>query len=315
MSGRHARAGAFSRASPDGAGDPMRGWGVRVGRFVRGSYAPLPSAVFALLWAYGGTGLFAAVDPAGSRWRPGGGTAVAAVTLLVDLLLMRALDDIRDLDYDRRFHPGRPLASGAVRVRDLAVLYGAGAVVLVVLNSAWPWRAAVLLVQLGYAAAAVGVHRRWGRPPADRLFAGLLVSLPAPVLLHLYLYAGYLDSAGHGPDGYGFAAIAVAVAAAGHVELAGKLTRVPRAGERTYVTTLGVTGTLALALAVAVLSAGLLAAFAEPGWRTLAAVAPLAVPALAAWDFARGRARWPRLATAAYPPLTFAGCLALGLAR
>ncbi|MEU5995677.1 hypothetical protein ABZ806_42445 [Spirillospora sp. NPDC047418] len=293
----------------------MRGWAVRTGRFVLGSHPPAPSAVFAVLWACGVTGLFAAVDPSGSGWRPGGGTAVAAATLLVDLLLMRALDDVRDLDYDRRFHPGRPLASGAVGVPDLAALYGAGAVVLIALNAAWPWRAGILLVQLGYAAVAVWVYRRWGRPSGDRLFTGLLVSLPAPVLLHLYLYAGYLDSAGHGPDAYGLVAIAVAVTAAGHAELAGKLTRAPRAGERTYVTALGVTGTLALALASAALSAGLLAAFARPGWWTLAAVAPLAVPAAAARDFARGRARWPRPATAAYPLLAFACCAALGLAR
>lgn len=315
MSGGQTRGAASSRVGPDGAGDAMRGWSVRVGRFVLGSYAPLPSAVFAVLWAYGITGLFAAVDPSGSGWRPGAGTAVAAVTLFIDLLLMRALDDVRDLDYDRRFHPRRPLASGAVRVRDLVVLYGAGAVVLMALNAAWPWRAAVLLVQLGYAAAAVWAHQRWGRPPGDRLFTSLLVSLPAPVLLHVYLYAGHLHSAGHGPDAYGLVAMTVAVLAAGHAEPAGKLTRAPRAGERTYVTTLGVTGTLALALAVAALSAALLAAFARPGWWTLAAVAPLAVPAVAAWDFARGRTRWPRSATAAYPLLFFACCAALGLAR
>ena len=96
----------------------MRGWTVRAGRFVLGSYPPVPSAVLAVLWAYGVTGLF----------------------------------------------------------------------------------------------------------------TGLLVSLPAPVLLHLYLYAGYLDAAGHGPDAYGLAAIAVAVPAAGHAELAGKLTRRRRRG-------------------------------------------------------------------------------------
>ncbi|NKZ09192.1 hypothetical protein [Actinomadura latina] len=268
--------------------------------------------MFASLWAYGVTGLFAAVDPSGSGWRPGGGTAVAAGTLFVDLLLMRALDDIRDLDYDRRFNPGRPLASGAVRVRDLAVLYGAGAVVILAMNAAWPWRAGVLLVQLGYAAAAIGVHRRWGRPSADRLFAGLLVSLPAPVLLHLYLYAGYLDSAGHGPDRYGLVAVIVAVLAAGHAEPAGKITRAPRAGERTYVTVLGLTGTLALALTAPALSAVLLAAFARPAWW---AAVPLAVPLLAAWRFARGLPRWPRPATAAYLLLAFASWLALGLAR
>ncbi|MER7547546.1 hypothetical protein ABTW95_31505 [Spirillospora sp. NPDC127506] len=309
---------SVGRTSGTSAGDVrggLREWAARIGRFVRGSHPPLPSAVFAAAWAYGVTGLFAAVDPAGSGWRPGGGTAVAAATLFLDLLLMRALDDIRDLDYDRRFNPGRPLASGAVHVRDLAVLYGAGAAAIAALNAPWPWRAGILLVQLLYAAAAVGVHRRWGRPPADRLFTGLLVSLPAPVLLHLYLYAGYLDACGHGPDGYGLAAVAVAVSAAGHVELAGKITRAPRPGERTYVTTLGLAGTAAAALAVPVLSAGLLAVFAPPGRWAAAAFAPLAVPALAAWSFARGLPRWPRPAAAAYPLAAYASWLVLGLAR
>ncbi|MGP4024936.1 hypothetical protein [Actinomadura sp. 3N407] len=298
----------------------MRGRVVRLGLFVRGSYPPLPSLLLAVLWAYGVTGLFAALDPGSSGWRPGAGTAVAAVTLFVDLLLMRALDDIRDVEYDRRFNPGRPLAAGAVRPGDLAVLYGAGVLVLGLLNAAWPWRAGVLLAQLAYAAGAIAVHRRWRRPSADNLFASLLVSLPAPVLLHLYLYAGYLDAAGRHADASGAVAVAIAVLAAGHPELAGKITRAPRAGERTYVTTLGVTGTAVLALAVPVLSAGLLMAWsrAPAGW-TLIALLPPAVPAAAAWRFRRGHGerdrRWPRTAPALYLLLTFASYIVLGLAR
>lgn len=298
----------------------MRGRVVRLGVFVRGSYPPLPSLLFAALWAYGVTGLFAALDPGASRWRPGAGTAVAAVTLFVDLLLMRALDDIRDLEYDRRFHPGRPLAAGAVRAGDLAVLYGAGALALGLLNAAWPWRAGILLAQLAYAAGAIGAHRRWRRPPADDLFASLLVSLPAPVLLHLYLYAGYLDASGRGADASGAVAVAVVVLAAGHPELAGKITWAPRAGERTYTAALGVTGASALALAVPVLSAALLMAWsrAPAGW-TLIALAPLAAPAAAAWRFRRGHGgrdrRWPRTEPVLYLLLSFASYLVLGLAR
>ncbi|MEO3823799.1 hypothetical protein [Actinomadura sp. B10D3] len=294
----------------------MTGRGGRIVRFVRGSHPPVPSLAVAVLLACGVGGLFAAVDPDAPGRRPGTGTAVAAVSLFVDLLLMRALDDIRDLDYDRRFHPGRPLAAGAVRAGDLAVLYGAGVVVLGLLNAAWPWRAGILLVQLGYAAGAIGVHLRWRRPSADKLFTSLLVSLPVPVLLHLYLYAGYLDEAGHGADRYGLVAVAVVVLAAGHPELAGKITRAPRPGERTYVTTLGVEGTVALALAVPVLSVCLLAAFsrAPDGW-TLLAVLPLIVPALAVWRFRRGRTRWPPAAPPLYLLLTFAAYLAIGWAR
>lgn len=288
----------------------------RIGRFVQGSHPPVPSMTVAVLWACGVSGLFAAVDPDVPEWRPGAGTAVAAVTLFVSLLLLRALDDIRDLDYDRRFHPERPLAAGVVRAGDLAVLYGVGVVALGLLNAAWPWRAGILLVQLAYAAGALLVYRRWRRPSADKLFTSLLVSLPAPVLLHLYLYAGYLDEAGHRADRYGLVAVAVVVLAAGHPELAGKITRTPEAGERTYVTTFGLPMTVALALAVPVLAVCLLAGFSQApdGW-TFVAVLPLVIPALAAWSIWRGRLRWPRAAPPTYLLLTFASHLALGLTR
>lgn len=69
----------------------MSEWASRVGRFAWGSHPPLASGVVAVFWACGVTGLFAALDSSGAGWRPGGGTAVAAVTVFVDLLLMRAL--------------------------------------------------------------------------------------------------------------------------------------------------------------------------------------------------------------------------------
>lgn len=104
--------------------------------------------------------------------------------------------------------------------------------------------------------------------------------------------------------------------AAGHAELAGKLTRAPRPGERTYTATLGVTGTAALAIAAAALSAGLLIVWsrAPAGW-ALVPLIPLVPPAIAAWTLSRGRARRPPAATALYLPLCFASYIVLGLAR
>ena len=55
----------------------------RLGQYVSASYPPMLSAMFALCCAYGASGVFGTVDPHPGTWRPGPGTAVAAVTLIV----------------------------------------------------------------------------------------------------------------------------------------------------------------------------------------------------------------------------------------
>ncbi|SNS51974.1 hypothetical protein [Actinoplanes regularis] len=288
----------------------------RWARFIAGSYPVLPSVLFAVAWAYGVTGLFAAVDPRAPHWTPGPGTAVAAATLAVDLLLMRALDDIRDLEYDRRFNPGRPLAAGAVRVRDLLVLYAAGTAGLLLLNAADPVAMTVLAVQLGYGALVLTLHHRAGWPSGDKLLLGLLVSFPAQLFLHVYLYAGYLHATWLGPHPSAAVAIGVVVLAGVHLELARKITRAPRPGERTYVSVFGLTATMAVALTAPVLSAALLLAWAGPPGRIVlpAVVVPLVLPMFAAWRFNRTESsRWPAAEPALYLLLTFAGYFLLGL--
>lgn len=287
----------------------------RITRFVRGSYPPVPSVLFAVAWAYGVTGLFAAVDPRVSAWRPDTGTAIAALTLVLDLLLMRALDDLRDLDYDRRFNPDRPLASGAVRPRDLVLLYLLGTVVLVALNLGSASRVAILLTQLGYVALIIAVDQRWRWPSGDNLLANLLISLPAPVLLHVYLYAGYLHTTRLTPDWHGIVAIAIVVLASGHLELAKKITRSPRPGERTYVEVFGLSGTTAIALGAPAIAVLILVVQARTslGW-TLTAVVPLALPALVGWRFWRTKLpRWPPNTAALYLLVTFVAYFAIGL--
>ncbi len=296
----------------------------RWARFVAGSYPPLPSALFAVAWAYGVTGLFAVVDPRAAHWRPDAGTAVAALTLVVDLLLMRALDDIRDLDYDRRLNPDRPLASGAVRIRDLFTLYAVGSAGLLILNAGTPAALAILAAQLGYAVLVLTVYRQLRWPSGDNLVLSLLVSFPAQLLLHLYLYAGYLHTTKLVPDRSGLIAIVVVVFASVHLELAKKITRAPRPGERTYVDVFGLAGTTTIALTAPMVSTALLLVgligvgligTARSSWVwALLAVIPLVLPVLAGWRFWTTTApRWSAGSPALYLLLTFAGYFALGL--
>jgi len=266
----------------------------RFRRYLRGSYPPVRSALFAACWAVGVTGLFAVVDPHRGTWRPDAGTALGALTIALDMLLMRIVDDIRDLPYDRVHNPRRPLAAGVVSSSELMRWYALIAVLLLVLNAGRGAAALVLALQLGYALLLLAADRwlRW--PDPSRLVLTLVLSSPVQLLLHLYLYLNYVRSAGHPFDGSFWLALVIVAVVTLHLELAKKITRAPAPGERSYVTTFGVAGTVGAAMVSAFAAAGLLLLAARPAtaW-TLLPVAPLALPAVAWWRFRRpATVRW-----------------------
>ncbi|MEV6974014.1 hypothetical protein [Kitasatospora sp. NPDC093806] len=292
----------------------------RLGAFVRGSY-PLPlSPVFAAAWATGATGLFAAADPRVQHWRPGWGTLVAVLTVVVDLLLLRIADDLRDLPYDRRHHPTRPLASGAVTPRDLTVLATVGALAVLALNAGDRPAQLLLAAQLAYTAALVGSELGLGWPRGDAVVTGVLLSSPVQVLLNLYLYARFLADTGLSPDRHALAVLAAVTLAATHHELARKLVRAPGPHERSYVRVFGLSATTAATCGFAVANGAVALAALSPweggarawGW---SALLPLLLVAAAGRTFVRTAApRWPAYATVGYLPAVFLCYLLIGVA-
>lgn len=294
------------------AGD-LVGMITRLTRFVAGSYPPVALAD-AVAWTFGETALFAALDPRVTHWLPSGSsTTIAAVTLAIDMLMMRALDDIRDLDYDKRWNPRRPLASGAVRIRDLLIMCGIGGLALVALNTGDTPAQIILIIQFGYVAAAMAADHRWHWPPGYNLLASLAVSFPAPLLLQIYLYARYLGTSHLSPDRTGALAILIVSLMRLHAEFARKIVRQPAADERTYVHNFGFAGTITAALTVAVLSVALLLRLA-PQPEALLGLLPLwwvFQPALRLRH--TGSRRWSRSAPVLFVFAAFGVYLVLGL--
>jgi hypothetical protein len=249
-------------------------------------------------------------------WIPGVGAAVTTATIFVDLLLLRALDDLRDLPYDRAHSPRRPLPSGRVRTTDLWTLIGAGVPILV-LGNAWRGTAgAILVLQLGYALGLVAANLWLRRPATENTLVQLAVNAPIQLLLSGYVYAAGLADRGAAVTGGGIAAVGAVALVLGYLEFARKTTRYPKATERTYVHQLGVGGTVAVAGTAAVLSAvcALVALRPLGAWGWLA-LAPLAIPAGAGYRFWRRRLpRWPVPATLGFVLSSFAVFLALGWA-
>jgi hypothetical protein len=282
---------------------------------VDGSYPLRVYLPLAVAWTVGASAATALTDGRITGWAPDPGVLASVATMAVVLLAMRALDDLRDLDYDREHNPGRPLAAGAVAVGDLTVLIVACTATALLLN-AWRWPVLCVLAALfGYAFLVLFADRRFGWPSGDAMLVGLVVNVPVQLLTNTFLYAGLLHSAGLRPSWSGAVGIVVATVAFLHVEFARKTTRAPRRGERTYVTKLGTTGTASLAVACAVVSPALLVAAARPWhWPVLLALLPLACPALAAARFHKGRLpRWPYGLAATFVMTSYAGFAVVAL--
>ena len=290
---------------------------VRWGRYLGVMYRPSIQLPYSVSWGLGLTALFACVTGAVASWRPDAELIVTVVTLVITMLLIRAMDDIRDLEYDRRANPGRPLPSGLVRERDLVTMVAIGSAVLLLINANRGAALAMLVVQLVYTFAVVAIERLRGWPHRDRLGLQLAINLPILIMLSLYVYLGFLRAEDVRPNAAGFAVVAGATVAALCMELGRKVTRTPPEGEKTYVSVLGASGTslTALGSAVAALLIVLLAlAPWHPGnaWGWLVLL-PLLLPGLAVVRFAAGAARWPLLPTVGFIPAMYTSFLVVGL--
>ncbi|MEU2436633.1 hypothetical protein ABZ595_10565 [Streptomyces rubradiris] len=289
---------------------------VRLIRYAR-NYPLWFYAVLGLGWAYGLTSLFR-VGQGDDAGPSASGLVVTAGTVGLTHFLFRAVDDVRDLDYDRVQNPRRPLVTGAVRVLDLMLLFFCGMVVLLLVNAprGTPvWGYAALC---GWTCLVLAVEKwaQWPRP--EQLLLQLFVNLPLQLLFGFYVFLGSGSAHGRTLGGLDLVAIAGFVLCVWHLEFARRLTREPAAHTRTYVRQLGVNGTAAVTLATAVGSCVAELAVAQPwlggdrawGW-LLPAVLPF--PAVAAVRFFKGAPRWPMSLAVLYVLTSFVAFGALGL--
>ncbi len=288
----------------------------RWGRYIGAAYRPSVQLPYTVSWALGLTALFACVSGSVTRWRPDAGLVITAVTLVLTMLLIRALDDIRDCDYDRRVNPGRPLPSGMVSERDLVVLVALGSALLLLLNAGRGVALAMLAFQMAYTTVVVALERLAGWPHRDQLALQLAVNLPILAMLSCYVYLGFLRAENLRPSVAGLVTVAAVTVSALCVELGRKATWQPRPGERSYVTVLGPSGTSLAAFGAAATATAVVLVTLAPwqpgaGWGWLV-LAPLLLPALAVAKFAAGAPRWPVPQTVAYIPAMYTSFFAVG---
>jgi hypothetical protein len=267
--------------------------------FVGAVFAPQVHVTYAVLWA---AAYEATIAP--GAWRPAGGTALRAATVLAMLLYLRLIDERKDEAYDRVHNPDRPLVTGLVTAAGLS---RAGRVVIVVVLAAnvlyAPWSALVAAAFFGYAALLTPLEKRF---PVlrDRPLVNIAVVYPVQLLIGVYLYV----SAG-APGVRALVLLLVFAFAFLHFEFARKTVRDAEPGSRAYAATvLGPTGSALVALGSAVAACVLTG---QP-WT----YAVLVIPVAAAVAFLGGRvAAWPKPAAMAFLIVLYAGLIVAGVAR
>ncbi|WP_157660786.1 hypothetical protein [Burkholderia ubonensis] len=276
---------------------------------------------YSLIYAFGLTGLLAATNGRITDWTPGFRLLISAATLAIDQLVIRALDDIRDLDYDRRYNPARPLARGAVHRSDLIVLILAGVIFVLAINAGRGMTDLILVIQLVYLVLLAAIEKRFDWPGDGQLLTNLAVSYPIQLALSVYLYADLLAQYALRPMWPGVLVILAAAVGLLHLELARKVTRKPREGERTYVRIFGVRNTVRIASSCAVLTSLIVVALLQPwansprsawGWAALLPLIPVVIGRLKFNDPALPR--WPLRYAAWYILVMYASFLIVGLA-
>jgi 4-hydroxybenzoate polyprenyltransferase len=274
----------------------------RLGHFILTMFRPQIYVTYSVLWALAFEGSAVLLCGTASGWSPSWRTAVRASTVVLVLLFFRMTDEQKDLDYDRVYHPRRPLVTGAITVAELrgamagiALLILVGNLVISVPSALLAWAA------LGYALLLAVMENQSARL-RDSLLINLALAYAAQLIVSGYLYLSLVDS---GSITAGWRAAPLPLVFAGvflHFEFARKTAWRDKPGERLYsATVLGPLGSGLAALATAGVGIGLELALFTP-WRVsgsdaVAAWLPctsLLFPALGAWlFFVRRRPSWP----------------------
>lgn len=206
--------------------------------------------------------------------------AVAEIlTIWSFLFYIRAVDEQKDLDYDRRHNPNRPLVRGSVTVTDLRLGMVLAAAIAVGLNAARSWPlTALVLAELGYILLLVLVERLSSRI-REGIFLNLLVTYPVQILMGSYLVVSWYQDT-RTPVGWAVvAASGVFVCTFLHFEVARKTSWRDPPGEKLYSSVLGTrrSATLAFSLGAAAIACTLVVS--APSWpdnaRVLAVLLPL----------------------------------------
>ncbi|MCP5207265.1 MAG: hypothetical protein H7A01_08705 [Hahellaceae bacterium] len=118
------------------------------------------------------------------QWQPA--TLLGVVTLFLIMFFLRAVDEVKDYEYDVRHNPDRPLVSGAVSFADLRSYWLLAFLLIPLLNVAVSvWLALFVVLDMAYGLLLMKLEK-WLPWMQKSMFFNLLLTYPVSIALSFY---------------------------------------------------------------------------------------------------------------------------------
>ncbi len=259
------------------------GFFARMGAFMRIIFAPKLHIQFAAYWFLSLQGLMIALGSDSRTWHLGITTAMGVATLFVVMFYLRALDEVKDYEYDRKNNPDRPLVCGAVSFRDIVIYAVSCAGLVVLINIPMSDRLVMLLIMdMSYGLLLLALERLL--PLMKRsMFFNLAITYPVSIALSFYTMLHTIEVLGVGWNPVFLHIIGVYILAFLHFELVRKTMWPHLAGkdERFYAHDIGGLPAIVLGFVIGVLAIAALLSLTQPWTLTGAAAVTGWLPCLA----------------------------------
>lgn len=162
-----------------------RNYWQRLNAFAEIIYEPKQHFMFAALWFLSIQGMFILKSPV-DTWQWGLSTLISAGSFFGVLFVLRAIDEVKDLEYDRQYNPDRPVVSGVVGLGDIRSYVLLGTLIIALANILIAWQLALfVIVNVGYGLLLMWLEKKI--PLMDRsMFFNLLLTYPVSIALSFY---------------------------------------------------------------------------------------------------------------------------------
>jgi hypothetical protein len=158
----------------------------RLNAFMEIIYEPKLHFAFAVFWFLSLQGHIVLQAGEGLPWTFSLASLIGVVTLFLVMFFLRAVDEVKDLEYDKKYNPERPLVMGAVTMTDIRRYWLLAFLVIPAINIGLDhWLALFIVADMLYGLLLLKLEQ-WISLMGRSMVFNLLLTYPVSIALSVY---------------------------------------------------------------------------------------------------------------------------------